>query len=115
MKEKNCTAITNYAIVKNYILKNGRQIRLSERLVCDLKTTAQEVAFEDKFIEYVVNDNDSKIIIINRKEYIPAYFCQQAETQLILQAYASCFETEDSLKERELDWCNLVSKILGQQ
>jgi len=104
----NCLTIDNFNQLIDYILKNGKQVKLHERVFSDLKTETLEISLNNRFIELQDYNGNDHIIIIDRKHQIPPYFIWKEKGGLQMSALYNYLDTDKSLTERSEDFCRII-------
>jgi len=110
--EDNCLTIDNFNKVKEFILTKGEKIKLFKvGIIADTTTLSTQLLLENKTIVFI--ENESRIIVIkkNDKETIPIYFVSKKNNSCEISAYYSVLDTDESIKLRKDDWCEVVMKI----
>jgi len=107
MENQNCNSQKNFNKVKAFVLKNGAEIALSERLIADKSTISKEVVLENNYIELI----DNKIIVVKKDNSVPPYFCQINNGETTLSPYEGRFDSTNDIDIRKKDWCNTVKAI----
>lgn len=111
MNSTPCFEPTNFNKLKELILKNNTQINLSEKLIADKETLAYELAFENKYLEYVAS-TPPMIVVIDTTNTIPTYTCTPDADSLSFSPYESRFELDNDMKTRKDDWCSIINTLL---
>ncbi len=112
--ENDCLTKENFNIVKDYILKNGEQVKLYKAgIMADTTTLSMQLLLENVTIAFVEYETDNRIILIQKdnKKNIPTYFVSNKNKRCEISAYYSELETEESIRLRKDDWCKIVIKI----
>jgi hypothetical protein len=116
-QQKNCLTIENFNFVASFIEDNSEKMNVSERLLSEKESLVLEISFEERFVQPVDYKNYKKIIIIDKNgdNKIPPYFVSIENNKIQISAYYSRLDTDEDLKIRTEDWCNIVSVLTKKQ
>lgn len=109
MKNNNCLDSESFDLLKNEIVENNTTVYLHKRVVADTTIMSKELSANNRYLELIEQQNGEKIIVIDPSNKIPPYSCSMENERLILSAYEARFDTENDIKVRNDDWCDLVS------
>ncbi len=112
-----CVTVENFTLLKNYILKHGEKIKLTEILtVTDKNTFVLKAVYKNRYIALqTINDFTSKIIVIPSVGDFPPYFIRNTNNELFFSAYYSRFDSKKDWDERDKDFCEIISGISKEQ
>jgi hypothetical protein len=116
-KVENCLTIEEFASIVSYIENNGKEIKLSDRLLAGSESLSKEISLGDRTIELEEYQDYKRIIIIdNNTNYkTPTYVVSNKENELHFSAYYSRFDTKDDQEQRKVDWCAVISELWDEK
>ncbi|MBN2730215.1 MAG: hypothetical protein JXR53_13400 [Bacteroidales bacterium] len=109
-QQDNCLTIENFNSIASYIEDHGEQVKNSERLLSDKESFSLEVSFGTYLVLLEDCQDFRRIIIIDNNEgaKIPPYFVSNRNNEIHISAYYSRLDTEEDMKKRAENWCNIV-------
>ena len=110
-----CITHEHFNQLKEYVLKNSKEIKLNQRLICDSNTISRESSFFNRFIELIDYKNHFQIIIIDKNNEIATYFITNENDKLTVSAYYNNFDSDDVLIKRESDFCQIITALNGKK
>ena len=112
-QQNDCLTIENFNFVASYIEGNGEQIKISERLMSDIESSALETSIGERFVLLEDYQNHKNIIVIDKNEdnKTPPYFVSNKNNEVQISAYYSRFDIDKDIKTRAADWCDIVSEL----
>jgi hypothetical protein len=116
-QEKNCLLVKHFNTITDYIKVQGKQIKLSKRLLSDKESLLLEISVSNRYLELEEYQGYKRIIVIDKSEdnKISAYFVSNKNNEILISAYYSRFDIEEDIKTRTEDWCNVISEFTGKQ
>jgi hypothetical protein len=111
---ENCLENDDFNLVKKYIEENGVQIKLYKAgMMSDTNTISKQIFLNGKTIALISIENYNKIIVIDKfnVEKNPVYYISTEENPCAMSAYYSRLDTDEDLKVRNNDWCEIINKI----
>ena len=116
-QHKNCLTMDNFNSIVSFIEDHGEQIKISERLLSDKESLALEISIGSRFVQLENYQDHKNIIIIDKNEddKTPPYFVSKKNNEIQISAYYSRFDTDEDLKIRAEDWCDIVSELTKKQ
>jgi hypothetical protein len=111
----NCFNIKNFNLFKAYIIENGSNILLQERIITGVETVSIELSFDDHYIELIQIAESDVILIIDKRNKIPAYTCQIKDGKLKLSMYESRIDSIEGKEIRRNDWCQFITTFLAKE
>lgn len=112
---KNCFNVESFNLLKAYIIENGSDIILHERIIAGVETVAKEVSFDNKYIELIQHPSGDVILVIDKSKKTPDYTCRLEGDHLKFSAYVSRFDIDKDKESRRSEWCILITKILSKK
>jgi hypothetical protein len=109
-----CLTNENFDLVKNFIIRNGIQLKLYKSgIIADTTTLSKQMFLNGRTIALIDYQNYQHIIVIDKfnQDKIPVYFVSNLNEPCQISAYYSRIDTGESIKIRKYDWYKLTIEI----
>ena len=110
---ENCLEKEGFNLVVAHIEEHGKQVTTIDGSPIDEGSLAFEISIGKRFIRLWDYQGDKVIHIFDKSEdnkMTPSRIAVE-NNKIRISAYYSEFETDESLKRRTKDWCDLVSEL----
>lgn len=117
----NCYTLENFNTLKTCIEKNGEATTDTESQKMTPITSPLNVGKWDRSFRLEIFENRETIIIsvVNVKGenpiYNPSYTISNQNGKITADAYASRFDTDQDITDRQKDWCEIIRELIKTQ